>query len=1022
MSLLLAIFGLLSFQRLSLREYPDIDPPVVSIDTNYPGAAASVVESRITQIIEDRISGIEGIDTLSSSSEDGRSSISIEFDLSRDIDAAANDVRDRVFGILDDLPVEADPPDIQKVDANEDVIMWLNLASKSMSVPELTDYAERYLVDRFSVLPGVARIQIGGGQRYAMRVWLDRQELAARNLSVLDVENALRRDNVELPAGSIESKALQFTVRVDRSFRTPEQFATLVLGRGTDGYLIRLQDVATVEKGTEEDRTIFRGNGSPMIGIGVVKQSTANTIDVARAAREEAERLSPTLPDNMEILQSYDTSVFIEGAIREVYSTLAIAIVLVSLVIYLFLGSLRAVLIPFLTVPVSVLATFIALAYAGFSLNLLTLLALVLAIGMLVDDAIVVLENIHRRMEDYGESALLASYRGAREVGFAVIATTLVLISVFVPLAFLDGDFGRLFAEFALTLAAAVSFSSFVALTLSPMLASKLLRKEEPSKITRILDSAFDKIQIRYSVWLGRILERPKRMLMLVILTVPVLYIGFQWLPKEYAPREDRGAFFLLVNGPEGASHEFMRQYMDEIEKRLMSYVDSGEVERLLVRSPRGFGSVANFNSGIVINVLSDWGSRRSAWIIMDEIRQNLSDLPGVRAFPVMRQGFGPRTQKPFQFVIGGGSYEQLVEWRDTLVDAIELDNPGLVGLDWDYKETKPQIRVKVDYDRAAELGVGVDEIGRSLETMLGSRRVTTFIEDGEEYDVIVEGKRDLQNSPTSLDNVYVRSNRSDTLIPLANMVTLEEYGDSVTLSRYNRIRSITLEANLAEGVALSDALEKVTRIAEQILPDEVVIDYKGQSKDLQESSGAIVFVFILGILTVFFVLAAQFESWIHPFIILLSVPLSLIGGLIGIFLSQDGSLNVYTQVALIVLIGLSAKNGILIVEFANQLRDRGYEFMDAIREASIIRLRPIMMTSITTVAGSVPLLLAFGAGAETRRAIGAVIFCGVGLSIVVTLLVIPACYALFAKETASPEAVSQRLQQEIDSAERKEG
>ncbi|MEO1283130.1 MAG: efflux RND transporter permease subunit, partial [Pseudomonadota bacterium] len=558
--LILIAFGLVAFEQLPLRQYPDIDPPVVSIETAYPGASANVVETRITELIEERISGVEGIAFIESESQDGESDVTIEFKIDRDVDAAANDVRDRISGILDDLPDEADAPEIQKVDSDRNVIMWLNLASPLMTVPELTDYAERYLVDRFSVLDGVARVRIGGQQTYAMRVWLDRKGLAARQLTANDVENALRAENVELPAGAIESKDRQFTVRVERSFRSPQQFASLVLGRGSDGYLIRLGDVARVEKGTVEDRSFFRGNTVPMVGIGIIKQSTANTIAVARAAKAEAAKINPNLPNGMQIKQSYDTSVFIEGAINEVYKTLFIAMALVITVILVFLGSVRATLVPAVTVPVSIVATFIVVYALGFTVNLLTLLALVLAIGLVVDDAIVVLENIARRMKTYGETPLVAAYRGARQVGFAVIATTLVLVAVFVPITFLDGDIGRLFSEFALTMAAAVCFSSLVALTLSPMVASKVLKQnEQPGATQRLVDGAFNGVRNAYAASLRGALKAKG----LVVLLFIALFAATGWLytkiPGEFAPREDRGAFFIFVNGPEGATFTYMK-------------------------------------------------------------------------------------------------------------------------------------------------------------------------------------------------------------------------------------------------------------------------------------------------------------------------------------------------------------------------------------------------------------------------------------------------------------------------------
>ncbi|NJM35205.1 MAG: efflux RND transporter permease subunit, partial [Rhodomicrobium sp.] len=683
LSLLLIAFGLVAFDRLPLRQYPDIDPPVVSVETLYPGASANVVETRVTELIEERISGVEGISFIDSRSQDGQSTVTIEFKVGRDVDAAANDIRDRVSGILDDLPDEADPPEIQKVDADQDVIMWLNLQSPEMTVPALTDYAERYLVDRFSVLDGVARVRIGGQQTYAMRIWLDRKSLAARGLTANDVETALRAENVELPAGSIESRDKQFTVRVERSFRTPEDFASLVLGRGADGYLVRLGDVARVEKGTVEDRSFFRGNMAPMVGIGIVKQSTANTIAVARAARAEAARINESgLPNGMEIRQSYDTSVFVEGAINEVYKTLLIAIGLVILVILVFLGNARATLVPAVAVPVSIISTFIVLFALDFSINLLTLLALVLAIGLVVDDAIVVLENIVRRINEQKEPPLVAAYRGTRQVGFAVIATTLVLAAVFVPVAFLEGDIGRLFSEFALTMAAAVMLSSFVALSLSPMIASKVLTSNErPGVMQKAIDATFSGIRKGYRASLRFALRF--RFITVAVFLAAVGATGwlYQQIPAEYAPNEDRGAFFVIVNGPEGATYAYMKEYMDEIEKRLAPYIETGEFQRLLVRTPRAFNNFETFNTGIVIVVLNDWSKRRPAWPIMNEIRTKLADLPGVRAFPVMRQGFGGAIQKPVQVTIGGGDWNQLAEWRDTLVAALEADNPGLVGL-----------------------------------------------------------------------------------------------------------------------------------------------------------------------------------------------------------------------------------------------------------------------------------------------------------------------------------------------------
>ncbi|MCK7596646.1 efflux RND transporter permease subunit [Microbulbifer sp. CAU 1566] len=1010
LSLLLVVFGLISFDRLALREYPDIDPPIVSITTNYPGASADIVETRITRQIEDRIAGIEGIKTVTSSSSDGRSRISIEFNINRDVDGAANDIRDRVSGVLNNLPVEADPPEIEKVDSSDDVVIWLNLTSDRLSVPELTDYANRYLVDRFSVLDGVARVRVGGAKDFAMRVWLDRGAMTAHNVTSADIERALRAENRELPAGYLESSDLQFTLRLQRQFQSAEDFARLAVATGDSGHVVRLGDVARVELGSAEDRSTFRGNGEPMVGIGITRQSTGNIVAVAEAAKAEMDKVNKTLPDGMRLSQSYDASVFVSEAIKEVYTTLVIAVILVTLVIYLFLGNWRATLVPAVTVPVSLVATSILLYAFGFSINLLTLLALVLAIGLVVDDAIVVLENIFRRMDEYGEPPLLAAYRGTREVGFAVVATTLVLVAVFVPITFLEGDIGRLFSEFALTMSAAVIFSSITALTLSPMLAAKLIRpNDEHNAATRFMDTALTRIQRRYRGGLDFILRHHWVASGVFVAVMAFAALSFRLIPTEYAPREDRGSFFLLVNGPEGASYQYMQEYMDTIEERLMPLVEKGYVNRLLVRSPRSFGTSATFNTGMVIFTLAPWGERPSGFELMNQVRAAVSDLSGVRAFPVMRQGFGGGLGKPVQFVLGGSSYEQLTEWRDQLNRAIDQSNPGLLGVDWDYKETQPQLRINVDYERAADLGVQVSDVGTTLQTMFGSLRATTFINNGEEYDVILEGERDMQRTPDSLENLYVRSTTTGALIPLQSLVEVTEYAGSPQLQRYNRVRSITLDANLADGLVLGEALEYLNQLVDDNLEGTPVIDYKGQSKSLEDSGNTILFAILLGALVVFLVLAAQFESFVHPLVIMFTVPLAMAGALLGLLLTNQ-SLNIYSQVGLIMLVGLAAKNGILIVEFANQLRDRGMAFGQALRQAAETRLRPILMTGITTAAGSLPLLLSSGAGSETRAVIGTVVLFGVLAATLFTVYIVPVAYDVLARRTGSPGQVAREV------------
>jgi multidrug efflux pump len=759
-----------------------------------------------------------------------------------------------------------------------------------------------------------------------------------------------------------------------------------------------------------------------MVGIGTIKQSTANTIEVSRNVKALTEKLNRSLPEGMSIEQSYDSSIFIEASIKEVYMTLFIAIAFVILVIYLFLGSIRATLVPAVAVPVSIVATFMLIYAFGFSVNLLTLLALVLAIGLVVDDAIVMLENIVRRMKEYGETPLVASYRGAREVGFAIIATTLVLISVFVPITFLEGDIGRLFTEFALTISAAVAFSSLIALTLSPVIASTFLSAQtsKPNALIRMMDGFLRYVRDIYIKLLNIMLKIPLLASLLFLILLGVTTWVYPHVKQEFIPKEDRGAFFLMINGPEGATYKYMEEYMTEIERRLMAYVEENQVSRLLVRTPRSFGTLSNFNDGIAIVLLNDWSERRPATKIMAEIRQKLSDLPGVRVFTVMRQGLGGRAQKPVQFVLGGSTYEELAQWRDILFEKIGENNPGLIGLDSSYKETRPQIDFEINYDRAAELGVSIKEIGTTLETMMGGRRVTTFLDRGEEYDVIVEGERAQQRSFDQVKNIYVRSDRSGSMIPLSNLVTIKEYGAAKTLTRYNRIRAITLEANLKEGYRLDEALTYLNDMVKKHLPEIAIVDYKGQSRDFIQSGSSIVFVFVLGLLVVFLVLAAQFESYIHPFVIMLTVPLAMGGGLLGLYLT-DTSLNIYSKIGLIILVGLSAKNGILIVEFANQLRDRGVEFSQALIEAAEIRFRPILMTGITTIAGAIPLVISSGAGSETRFVIGIVILSGVFAATIFTLFIVPVAYNLLARHTKSPGAVADKLVKEEVEQEKRE-
>ncbi len=1009
LSMLLVAFGAVAFDLLPLREYPDIDPPVVTIETTYRGASAAVVETRITQPIEERIAGIAGLETISSSSEDGVSLIQLEFTLERGIDDAANDVRDRVGGVMDQLPAEADAPDIRKEDASGRVMLWLNLVSDRMDRLELTDYANRFVADRFAVLDGVARVQVSGGLDYAMRIWLDRNALAARALTVADVEAALERENVELPAGSVRSEQRDFVVRMERGYRTADDFRALVLGKGGDGHLVRLGEVADVELGAAENRRSFRGNGVPMVGIGIVKQSNANTLAVARAVKAERDRVNASLPAGMELKQSFDSSVFIESAIHEVYLTLFIAAVLVMAVIWFFLGDARAMLIPAATLPVSLVATFIVLYFFGYSINLLTLLALVLAIGLVVDDAIVVLENVHRRIRA-GETPLVAAWRGTRQVGFAVVATTLVLVSVFVPITFLQDDIGRLFGEFAVAMAAAVLFSALVALTLSPAMCSIMLR---PGTREHGAGTAFLRAQTAYRDALAGVLHHPWIALALIAIVLAGAWQLFRAIPSEFAPREDRGSFFMFITAPEGSSFEYTQRHVDAIEQRLMPLVESGEISRMLLRAPAGFSRTEAYNQAMGIINLPHWDTgRRPAWETIAELNRRIADVPGVQVFPTMPQGLGGRLEKPLQFVIGGGTFEELARWRDLMLERIAA-NPGLTAVDHDYKETKPQLRVEVDRLRAGDLGVSVESIGRTLETLLGSRRVTKLLMNGEEYDVIVEGLEDSKRSSGDISNIYVRSQSSGALVPLASLVRIGEFADAGSLNRYNRTRAITIEANLAGGYSLGEAIAFMEATAREVLPSRATTDLKGESRDLRESGRSIYLMFLLSLLVVYLVLAAQFESFLHPLVIMLTVPLAVVGALIGLWLAGQ-TLNIYSQIAVIMLVGLAAKNGILIVEFANQLRGEGLGREEALLQAASLRLRPIIMTSITTVMGAVPLVLSAGAGAETRFVIGVVVIAGVLVSTVLSLVVVPLMYHWLTARAPLPGATGQRLEREL--------
>lgn len=1009
LSLLLLCFGILSFRDLPLREYPDLSRPIVSISTSYRGASAQIMETQITRLIEDQISGIEGVDAIRSSSADGTSRISVEFDINRDIDQAANDVRDKVARVVNRLPEDADNPVIAKSDSDAHPIQWFSVKSSSMNSMELTDYVERYLKDQFAVISGVANIHVSSAGRYSMRVWLDRMALAARELTVNDVERALRSQNIELPAGRIDSTEREFSVRVARAYQTAEDFAQLVIGRNSQGHLVRLGEVAKVEVGPANLRSELRGNGIPNVSMGIVKQSTANTLEVLRATNKKARLINENLPEGMSLEASSDDSVFIENAINSVYRTLAITMVLVSLVIYMFLGTVRAMIIPVITIPVCLIAAFIVIAAFGYSVNLITLLGLVLAIGLVVDDSIVVLENIQRRVE-LGEPPLYAAFHGSRQVAFAVMATTAVLLAVFVPIAFLKGNIGVIFAELAVTIGAAVVFSSVLALSLTAMLSSKLLHYEaHDSWLTQRVNTIFGSVQKGYHQSLNWCLGRPGIIVMCLLASFVGAYLLLKELPTTFAPQEDQGTFIAMVRGPEGASFEFMKKQMRQLEETVMPYVNSGDVAQFLLFLP-GWGSSEAVNSAVVLVMMVPWEERNtSTQQVMSELMDKWQQIPGIMAFPFMRSGLtrGGGGQ-PVQFVLGGSSYQELAEWRDLILQRA-AENPGLTRVEADYKETKPQLLVEVDKTRAADLGVSIEAIGRTLQTMMSERRVTTYVDAGEEYDVILQAQRDQRAGPDDLINIYVRSELSGQLIPLSNLVQVKNVAAAGRLNRYNKLRAITISANLSPGYALSDALEFLENIVREELPGHAQIDYRGESLELQESSGGLIFSFSLALLVVYLVLAAQFESFIHPIVIMVSIPLATFGALLGLYITGD-TLNIYSDIGIIILVGISSKNGILIVEFANQLRDQGRSFEVALREAAEIRLRPVLMTAVSTIMGSIPLILATGAGSESRVTLGVVIFSGVLVATLLTLFVVPVFYQLLAKGTGSPGDVASKL------------
>jgi multidrug efflux pump len=1044
-AIVLCVIGAAAFFFLPVRELPDVDPPVVSVSTSYAGASAEVIENRITEPVEQQIAGIQGVDRITSSSRDGRSNVTIEFSLDRNIDDAANDVRDRVARVVGRLPEQADPPEVSKADSDSSPILILFLRSSSMSRLELTDYADRYLVDRLATVPGVAQAQIFGEQRYAMRIWLNAEAMAARGITVTQVENALNSQNVELPAGALESTDKDYTVRVARTYARAEDFAQLPIGttgtaaaavsnnnansttlastsgavgaiQGQGRYVTRLGDIARVEEAAAEPRRLFRGNGLDQVGLGVTRQAQSNDLAISDGVKKLLEEIRPSLPPGTQLEIGVDNSVFTSHAIDEVWITIGISMVLVALVNFIFLGSFRAALIPSIVAPICLLATFIVLAPLGFSLNLLTLLALVLAIGLVVDDAIVVTENIQRRL-DLGEPPLVAAERGARQVFFAVVATTVVLLAVFAPLLFLPGYVGRLFVELAAAIAAAVAFSAFLALTLSPMLASKILKPAANNGwLAHRVDRAMDTLKESYANSLGLMVGSRLAVVAvggLILLVAGAAVAMFMTLPSELVPGEDRGRVQVRVAAPEGAGFDYTKKIMMGLEPVLAEYKANGEASIYQFGSP-GFGG-GSFNSGNATLVLEDWSKRKRS---SDEIAQELNgklrgqtgaqvnaSVPG--AF--QRGGGGGGNSNSVEMIVTGAEYEDIYRWLQPVLAASQ-DFAGFSRPRLNYEPNAPRLLVDVDPEKAAGLGVSAQEIGRTLETMFGSRRATTYIKGGQEYDVILQTDRANRAGVSDLETLYVATG-AGVLVPLSSVVRTDTSGDTPDRRRLDRQRAISLQADLTPGTTIADAVAFLNaQVAEQ--PQGVVnIQWGGAARDQQEAGSAVGAAFGLALLLVFLVLAAQFESWITPAVIMLTVPLAAAGGLFGLFMAGS-SLNIYSQIGLIILIGVAAKNGILIVEFANQLRDQGRSITEAIIESSSLRLRPIIMTSIATAFGALPLVLWQGAGAGSRQTIGVVIFAGALFATLLTLFVVPVIYGALARFTKSPEWTARKIEE----------
>ncbi|TVR12449.1 MAG: efflux RND transporter permease subunit [Planctomycetota bacterium] len=1010
---LILMLGIAALLRMPVRQYPDVDPPVITVTTQWTGATASVVESEVTKRIEEALSGIEGLRSITSESFDGASAVEIEFTLDRRIEDAAADVRDQLGRIAAVLPDDADAPVLTKAASDNQPFMWITVQSEQRDALELTDLARRSLVDPLSVVPGVSRVIVGGERRYAMRAWIDHHALTLRNLTVVDVMRRLQEENIDIPTGRVDSQMREIVLQAPTRFTSVDDFRQLIIRESGDGASVRLGDIAEISVGAENYRTGLWINQQTSVGLGILRQSQSNTLDVSRGVQAVLQRITQSTPDDVNIFVAFDRSVYIESAQGEVLKTLLIAFSMVVLVILVFLRSFTATLVPTLAIPVSLLAACMVMLAFGFSLNVLTMLAIILAIGLVVDDGIVVLENIHRRME-LGEPALLAAQRGTREVGFAVIATTLVLIATFAPLAFMTTNVGRLFNEFGLTLAATVAFSSLVALTLVPMLSSRLLTRQTGSNpVGRVITRGLSFLERTYRGILQWIL-RPWGAVAVISLALTISLGGhvlYERAQVDMIPSEDQGFLFCIIQAPEGSSLAYTREQIAEVEAQLEPLMgDDGPVDATIAIVAPAFRAGSTPSQAFLIIRLKPWADRDIAQQALQEqlFPQFFFGVPGANVITISPPSFpGVGFGQSVQVAVGGESYEEVEGWSQSLLAAVReegiLEQPRL-----DYDDTKPQLRLHIDRDRAADLGVSVADIGATLQMLLGGRTVTRYEDRSELYDVIMQLPDEQRANPEVIEQLYVRSGRNGGLVSLGNVVTYSYHGTMNKLKRVDRRPSIVLQGNPAPGWTVDSAVQRIDQLRDAVLPPTASLTYLGLSREAREGAAGLIVIFFIAVVVVYAVLAAQFESWIHPFVILSTLPLALTGAFAGLHITGT-SVNIYAVIGIIMLIGLMAKNGILMVEFANQLRNRGRSVPDAMAEAAVLRLRPILMTSLATIIGAMPLALSSGAGAEGRNAIGYVVIGGMMVATAMTLLVIPVLYRLLAPFTA-PSGTADRL------------